>query len=1383
MPGRERERERRGGNMSLPMMRSFSSEGGTGKRDWKLRLSLRSRSGHSVEALRGRRCASLRGAPRDDSGRSTPALAHRSSPSPAGTPAPKKSNWEVIEHFSKTKKSPTAVESESGASPALPLCPAGRPDVDAIPLLGDDTTVNLYSLGSHSDEPEGCGAGCASALPPPVAALCAPRRFHNLHVEMLYQRYFLRMNQTNMTHLLGLLLAVSMALMLCHIRGLLLAQEQLAEELALADSSYNTLIADLDLLYYDSNLRTTTEPYGANTTSALRRLHYEYQRNAHAANVGVLGVAALVYACLLLCLSRPAINEIYLLTISYVVLSTFLLIELAVIGTSCVRSMSIGAGACVLFTYLTYATLPVRLHEASVAGVLLAAVNLAGNLYLARDSDLQMYCNLIVLTACNVAGVMTHQPRELAQRRAFLETRDCVEARLVTQRENQQQERLLLSVLPRHVAMEMKADIASQPRQEQFHKIYIQRYENVSILFADICGFTSLSDQCTAEELVRLLNELFARFDRLASEHHCLRIKLLGDCYYCVSGLPEARDDHAKCCVEMGLDMIDAIALVREVMAVNVNMRVGIHTGRVHCVVLGLRKWQFDVWSNDVTLANYMESGGVAGRVHITKETLQCLGTDYKVEPGHGDQRNAYLKDHNIETYLIVPDDTSRVDKKPQNSFSLNGNVSKEMRVMGHGSQHGKNSAKVEQGNEFKKPEDEVNEYLMKAIDARSIDRLRAEHCRPFTLTFRDQKLETKYTAERDRMLKVYFICSLVVYAAVTFVQLLAFDINAGGIATVSICGVVVLFIIYLVLAAGFEHTNAHLRSFSLRIHSNRTLAQGMSFALLGTLLLQIQVLMALNNGGASPKELDGVVTFCPYSMNEHYLQLTLLAMFLCAAHQVLITSVKTLLLLLATGAYVTFTLLDFFHPAEVVWQCVSLDQQWTSVVVAIGAAVALMLHAQQTESTYRLDFIWKLQATDEKEDMEHLEAYNRKLLANILPEHVAQHFLCSDKNIDELYHEQCESVCVMFASIPNFSEFYVELEGNNEGVECLRLLNEIIADFDEILAEDQFKYIEKIKSTGATYMAASGLTASTRDLRGCRHVTAMADYALRLREQLQYVNEHSFNSFRIRIGINIGPVVAGVIGARKPQYDIWGNAVNVASRMDSTGLLDHIQVTEEVYDILASRGYRLRCRGTVDVKGKGNMVTYFLEGVGETIPNGISDIYNNPTPSTSHECSDARPAPADHRPLETLSEDHGEDVSPRASIPTDSQNDSATTQSPRLAVSRESIACAVRARVRKRLERPASLAECPTLPVLLSVLQARAQSTDFRVPTSHSSGDIEALIKPRRSASFADFVRRKPRVNIIENPMVVSPLPNDTPSPDSPATADNVILTVAQTH
>ena len=82
---------------------------------------------------------------------------------------------------------------------------------------------------------------------------------------------------------------------------------------------------------------------------------------------------------------------------------------------------------------------------------------------------------------------------------------------------------------------------------------------------------------------------------------------------------------------------------------------------------------------------------------------------------------------------------------------------------------------------------------------------------------------------------------------------------------------------------------------------------------------------------------------------------------------------------------------------------------------------------------------------------MEELQAYNRRLLHNILPKDVAAHFLARERRNDELYYQSCECVAVMFASISNFSEFYVELEANNEGVECLRLLNEIIADFDEV--------------------------------------------------------------------------------------------------------------------------------------------------------------------------------------------------------------------------------------------------------------------------------------------------------------------------------------------
>nr|XP_036228094.1 uncharacterized protein LOC106620232 [Bactrocera oleae] len=975
----------------------------------------------------------------------------------------------------------------------------------------------------------------------------------------------------------------------------------------------------------------------------------------------VMTICVLVYASLLCILSKPAMNEIFLVLVSYVIVGTFVGIEIAV-GYATLPSKSYnGSSCCVVFIYMTYTMLPLRLREALIGGIVLSCMHIYTSLRYTEATIhwQELFCSLLALFLSNLTGIYTHWPKEKAQRKAFIETRQCIEARLRTQRENQQQERLLLSVLPRHVAMEMKDDIAGQPRDTQFHKIYIQRHENVSILFADICGFTSLSDQCTAEELVRLLNELFARFDRLAAEHHCLRIKLLGDCYYCVSGLPEPRPDHAHCAVEMGLDMIDAIALVREVMAVNVNMRVGIHTGRVHCGVLGLVKWQFDVWSNDVTLANHMESGGIPGRVHITKETLKCLDGDYEVEEGKGAERNTYLKDHQIETYLIVPGDIYRPHKKSRNRLQVNGNISKELRMMGHASAQ-KNTSKFGFGDSSegaKDPEDEVNEYLMRAIDARSIDHLRAEHCQSVLLSFKDEALEKKYGSEPDRMLGVYFYCSFIVLVATTLIRLSIFKPNL--LTVITSCGtIVVVLLVSLLVASHVINMKLPIgvKRFSSRIHSDRLLAQCFAFLTVTLIALTTILTMAYEifyniNFDISPMSIQAntpiflgnstmraadVIAFdtnfetferatspgidnfkCDYFLAINtFLLLTLLSMMTCATYQVLRIVLKLLLLLLVAAFYTGFSL--YLYMRRDVLFMLDMEEALLRYIIdfifLFAFMLALIFHSHQTEATYRLDFIWKLQATEEKEDMEHLQAYNRKLLENILPVHVAEHFLSRDKNIDDLYHEQCDSVCILFASIPNFSEFYVELEGNNEGVECLRLLNEIIADFDELLSEERFRYIEKIKSTGATYMAASGLTANTCDQVNFAHITAMAEYALQLFDKIEEVNTHSFNNFRLRIGINIGPVVAGVIGARKPQYDIWGNAVNVASRMDSTGLPDHIQVTQEMYQILVGRGFELTCRGSVNVKGKGSMITYFLKGKSTQIPEVTTRNFNTVT-------------------------------------------------------------------------------------------------------------------------------------------------------------------------
>jgi len=215
--------------------------------------------------------------------------------------------------------------------------------------------------------------------------------------------------------------------------------------------------------------------------------------------------------------------------------------------------------------------------------------------------------------------------------------------------------------------------------------------------------------------------------------------------------------------------------------------------------------------------------------------------------------------------------------------------------------------------------------------------------------------------------------------------------------------------------------------------------------------------------------------------------------------------------------------------------------------------------------------YLAELQSEREKSD---------RLLLNILPNSVANRLKRGETTIADSFPD----ATVMFADLVDFTP----LASRVSAAELVQLLNEVFSQFDWLV---ELHGLEKIKTIGDAYMVAGGLPTPRPD-----HASAVAEMALDMQKVIQRLNGPAEHRLNLRIGLCSGPVIAGVIGSKKFIYDLWGDTVNTASRMESQGRLNHIQVSESTYEQLKD-AYALERRGKLVVKGKGEMTTYFLLG------------------------------------------------------------------------------------------------------------------------------------------------------------------------------------------
>jgi len=310
-------------------------------------------------------------------------------------------------------------------------------------------------------------------------------------------------------------------------------------------------------------------------------------------------------------------------------------LETAIIYTSGYNSpfqtglalLIVGAGLLVPFTPRQIMVISTLVWAVFLAPLLVGGQHISAHEPGFTASALFMMCaTLITIASSYMTSSLRH--REFFARRALYD-------------EKARSERLLLNILPAPIARRLK----------QGEQSISDGFDDISVLFADLVGFTDMADKMSADELVSLLNRLFSTFDTLVEQHGLEKVKTIGDAYMVVGGAPEAIPDHAARMAALALDMLDAMHAFNVATGRSLQIRIGVHRGPAVAGVIGLNKFTYDLWGDTVNTASRMESCGLPGRIQASELFASGLMDAFTFEErGHIDMKGK----GSLRTWLLT---------------------------------------------------------------------------------------------------------------------------------------------------------------------------------------------------------------------------------------------------------------------------------------------------------------------------------------------------------------------------------------------------------------------------------------------------------------------------------------------------------------------------------------------------------------------------------------------------------------------------------------------------------------------------------------------------------------------------------------------------------